>query len=528
MSAATPVARRIAGLGQRLSAGWPGRRGTVAVLVALVAASAFLRTRALDAAYWIDEAISIGIASFDLTEIPGELRKDGSPPLYYLLLHVWMRAFGDGESATHALSVVIALLSIPAAFWAGRTVFGTRTGWVAALLATVNPYLTFYAQETRMYALVAVLGLVVAASFLRVFAGRDRRVLPVFVAALVAMLYTHNWAIFLGAGTVAALGLLWRWAPAAERRALLRDAAIGYGAVALLYLPWVPTLLFQAQNTGAPWATRPRPKQLLEALALLVGGYTTGIVLLLIGGMGVAALVRRDGGGQLSDRGRRAAALLTIFATASVVAWLASQVSPAFASRYFAAVAGPLLLLAAAGLAHAGRLGLVCLAIVLVLWADPRTRQLNGKSNARQVGAMLQTMVTPGDLVVSTHPEQLPVVAHYFPKGLRYGTSLGIEADRRLFDWRDAVARLRATKARPTARALVSTLKVGQDLVLVQPILRTYRWKAPWTALVRKRSFQWERALDGDRRLRRDAVVPVFGYDPVPRGVRTVIYKRVR
>ena len=52
------------------------------------------------------------------------------------------------------------MLCVPVAFWAGWTLFGRRTAWIAALLAAVNPFLTQYAQEGRMYALVALLGLV--------------------------------------------------------------------------------------------------------------------------------------------------------------------------------------------------------------------------------------------------------------------------------------------------------------------------------------------------------------------------------
>ena len=63
-------------------------------------------------------------------------------------------------------------------------------------------------------------------------------------------------------------------------------------------------------------------------------------------------------------------ALLIIGVLTIVVAWLSSQVSPAWANRYLAAALAPLLLLAAAGLAHAGRLGLVGLALIAVLWAN--------------------------------------------------------------------------------------------------------------------------------------------------------------
>ena len=38
---------------------------------------------------------------------------------------------------------------------------------------------------------------------------------------------------------------------------LFKDGLWGFGGAALLYLPWVPTTLYQAQHTGAPWADAP-------------------------------------------------------------------------------------------------------------------------------------------------------------------------------------------------------------------------------------------------------------------------------
>jgi hypothetical protein len=487
-------------------------------MLALVGISLGLRTTALDAAFWIDEAIAVGVSSYGFFDIPGVLRLDGSPPLYYLLLHLWMQAFGTGESATHVLSLIFSLLSIPVAWWAVRRLFGARAAWMAAGLAALNPYLTYYAQETRMYSMQAVLGMVVAACFVHAFVLRERRYVWGFALALTAMLYTHNWAIFLAMGTVVAFALLWRWAEPGERRALLLDGLRGYGLIALLFAVWLPTLVYQAMHTGAPWATRPSVEGLLDAISLLLGGTTVGIALLLVAGNGLLPMLR--------DRtDRRAAALVTLTGSAILIAWLASQVSPAFANRYFAAFVGPIILIAAVGLSRAGRLGLVCLVIVAAFWLDPRTTELQNKSNVRALSASIATLVTTGDLVVSTHPEQLPVIAYYMPKGVRYANVLGPVADPRVFDWTDALDRLRETRPKPTVDALLATLRPGQELVLVQPIIRTGRWRAPWTSLVRKRAIQWERRLEADPRVRREAVFPVFGYDRLPRGARAIVYR---
>ena len=82
------------------------RASTVVALLVLMLGSLYLRTRGLHVHLWVDEGLSVGIARHPLSKIPHLLREDGSPPLYYMLLHVWMSVFGSSESAVHALSLI--------------------------------------------------------------------------------------------------------------------------------------------------------------------------------------------------------------------------------------------------------------------------------------------------------------------------------------------------------------------------------------------------------------------------------------
>src|SRR5947209_2055316 len=115
-------------LAPRRRLGLPGdlrlSRGIVlAALCVLVGVSVWLRTRQIHLYYWIDEGLSVGIASHPLSHIPGLLHQDGSPPLYYLILHVWMALRGRNEVATHELSLLFSLATIPVAYWAGSSLF---------------------------------------------------------------------------------------------------------------------------------------------------------------------------------------------------------------------------------------------------------------------------------------------------------------------------------------------------------------------------------------------------------------------
>src|SRR6476661_8395125 len=78
----------------------------------LVLLSLLLRTRELGIGFWIDEGLSVGIADRPLGDIPGVLRQDGSPPLYYVLLHLWMGAFGNAEGVVRGFSLACALLAV--------------------------------------------------------------------------------------------------------------------------------------------------------------------------------------------------------------------------------------------------------------------------------------------------------------------------------------------------------------------------------------------------------------------------------
>jgi mannosyltransferase len=489
---------------------------------ALLAVSVLLRTTELGAGFWIDEGLSVGISDRPLEDIPGVLRQDGSPPLYYMLLHFWIALAGRSEESVHGLSVLCAALCVPVAFWAGGTLFGRRAAWIAALLAAVNPFLTQYAQEGRMYALLTLLGIVCTTCWLLAFttaAGEARRAPAIgFSVAFAAMLYTHNWALFFGAATgVAWLVLLWRARPS-ERRRLLRTGLFAYGGAVLLYAPWLPTALYQAGHTGAPWSNTPSLAALATVPARILGEVAE-VAVFLAAGAGIVALLK------LRGERERVAALLLIALLTIVLAWLASQLSPAWANRYLAAGVAPFLLLAAAGFAHAGRLGLIGLALVAVLWGvdGPPSE----KSNVRDVAESIGPSLRPGDLVVATQPEQIPVLDYYLPGGLRYATLTGEVDDTGVTDWRDGVKRLRATSAERDLAPLLDSLEPDQRLALVVPQVYTIRrWSAPWTELVRLRSEEWLQYVSNDPRLALTAVEPP---DPLPSTrspVRAMVYLR--
>jgi mannosyltransferase len=478
--------------------GWTG--GLLVLVLTLI--SLLLRVGQIRFHFWVDEAISVGIASHPLAQLPDLLRQDGSPPLYYALLHIWMSVFGRGEAATHALSLVFALMTVPAAYWGGASLFGRRIGVYAAVIAAGLPFLTTYAQETRMYSLLALLSLLASVAFVHGLVYRRRRYLPALALSLTAALYTHNWALFLGLATFIAFLLCVWWSPGA-RGELLRDGGLVFGAIALMFLPWLPTLVYQAQHTGAPWALAPVVWSLTTAGYFLVGGRGAAVAFLLAGGTGFVALRDAAASGRRDDRqaARAAVALAVMGAGTLLIAWAYAKTTPAWSGRYFGVIVGPLLLLFALGLGRARGLGIAALALVCCFWIlDPHPVSVDAKSNVAAAAAALRPDIRPDTLVLSTQPEQVPALAYYLPRARDFATPLGQVPDPRVMDWRNALARFERSSVPRVLTPLVRGLAPGRRVLLVVP---TAFQKAPrWMRLIHTSSLAWLYYLRHDRRLR--------------------------
>jgi mannosyltransferase len=476
-----------------------------AALAVLLIVSAFMRTRYISVQFWIDEAITTGISSHPLSAIPGLLRHDGSPPLYYFLLHFWMRAFGTGEAATHSLSLVFGLLTVPVGMWAGWSLFGRRAGVMAATLFAFNAFLTRYAIETRMYELMALLGLVATVSFIHAFVHRRRKYLIVFAITQALMLYTHAWGVFFGAGAILTLIPIWR--ASEDRRGIVRDAVMAFVGAGILFLPWLPNFIYQATHTAAPWATAPRFGAPILISNDLLGGVGVTAVLGLTVVAGLAPLLARR-----YRRSPEATVLWTLIVlpvATLAVAWVASQFNPAFESRYFAPVLASLLLLAAWGCARSGIVGWVAilLSVVFLLNEVPYTHPF--KSDMRDVSGEMTPLLHRGDLVVVAQPEQVPLSYYYLPDGLRYASALGPVSDPTYMNWIDALTRLRRANPAATLDPLLASLKPGQQVLYVRPLTEgAVNWEAPWTRLVRQRAAQWGAILAADPQLREIAWAP--------------------
>jgi hypothetical protein len=406
---------------------------------------------------WLDEALSVNIAKLPLSQLPAALRQDGAPPLYYVLLHGWMAVFGTSTNAVRALSTLFALLALPLVWLLGRRIADARTGWIAVLLLGSSPFAVRYATETRMYSLVLVLvlggGCLLHAALQRPTVSR---LIPVALCTTALML-THYWALYLLTVVGAMLlGLSFRGTLQAAARRCVAAMVVG----GLLFVPWLPSFLFQAKHTGTPWVSPPNTGTVLSSIAIWCGGLGTaagGVLLLLLLALAVLALLgRRSESGVLLalPASRTAAALcLVSLGTLTLGIALAAVTSAGYAPRYSSAAFGPFLIAAALGaraLPARARTTVIAVAVAAGLWGTVGMPLSHRRTEAPLIAQALRPQLRPGDLVVYCPDQTGPAVSRLLPTGtdqVVYPT-LG-KPDR--IDWVDYAQR--NAKASPAAFA---------------------------------------------------------------------------
>ncbi len=232
----------------------------VAILLVLLVA-ALLRFHLIGAqSLWNDEGNSYVQSLRSFSEITRNAGLDIHPPGYYWLLALWRLLTGTSEFTLRALSAFVSIGSIAFVYALGKRLFGWSAAITAALLIAFNTFSIYYAQEARMYALLAfwsVASLWALAGFLRRPARRWALALALFNAAGLWTQYAFPF-VMLAQGVTAVVWIIvtFRRGDLSGRPYNWRGLGLYVGANLLtiaLYSPWIATALHQLTtwpNTG--------------------------------------------------------------------------------------------------------------------------------------------------------------------------------------------------------------------------------------------------------------------------------------
>jgi mannosyltransferase len=241
---------------------------------------------------WLDEAFSVWMGAHSPPQIIQlTIDIDQHPPLYHLLLRLWMGIGGDSEAWLRSLSALFGILTIIVIYYLGKTLSGPADGLLAALVLAFSPFHIQYAQEARVYtflALCASLSMWMTARLLLRPRARQQAIgqqfrdpnwlgYMVFTALAV---YGHNTAVFLPVGiNLFVLGLIVfrRFCPPQPGQMQappIKNWLAAQLGVLLLWSPWLVAFYYQAIGVaGDFWIQPPTVGTVTDALKTFLMAY---------------------------------------------------------------------------------------------------------------------------------------------------------------------------------------------------------------------------------------------------------------
>jgi len=202
-------------------------------VIALTVAAGLLRFYRIGSqSLWVDELWTLKAAAVGGTLTTASLFTNIQGPAHAALVHL-MSVVSSSEVALRGISAVFGTLTIPVIYLLGAEIVDRRTGLIAAILATVSPFLIWYSQELRNYAMLVFFA---AASTVAVWRIVSSRTGPwVAYGATIALAAVSNLSsVFLAAA---------HWCFALPRARddgrFLRRWVVTFAVVLIVISPWI-------------------------------------------------------------------------------------------------------------------------------------------------------------------------------------------------------------------------------------------------------------------------------------------------
>ncbi len=392
------------------------KRASAAIILFLILILGIaLRIYDLDGeSIWYDEGDSVYLARMTPFQVIMNPSSHDHPPLYYFLMHRWIKAFGDSVFSMRLPSAIFGILSIFMIYAVGRSIFDEKVSLLSAAILALSPFHIHYSQELRMYTIVTFLALVSMYFFLRLIKRSSFRDSVVYIISTVLLLYTHYSSFFII--LIQNIYFIIMYFSLKERggisflKWLLRQLIL-----IISYLPWLMVLMLQIakmENMGSGG----RPASMPSTLYLFIEFAGGGFALAILAGLVIFSLFKI----KMSKKGLLLS--MWLFGPIIVIFIAASSSGIAYATRYTIAMSLAFYILAARGLAGINykyiRQGLIAVVIGLLLLSCFKYYSNVNKVAWYDIGNYIDKTAEKGDLLlINCKGCRKYIIDYYLKKG---------------------------------------------------------------------------------------------------------------
>lgn len=365
----------------------------------------------------LDESQSIWQTAHSLSGMLEIVAQDVHMPLYHIILHYWMIAFGTGVDTIRTLSLLFFLMTIPFVYLLARTIMNRRWAMFVTLLFSLNPFMNWYANEARMYTMLAFFSVVNQYFFVRIL-QKKKGWLGYGMSAVIGA-YSHYFFIFnLLTQAIFFLTNKSKFKPGTLKRLAGVAALIG-----LAIAPWIAYFILQgAAGNTRPLIQPPTTVNFFNAYSQFLFGFQTDNINTIIVSCWPLLVIVAFFTVKRHLKVDVATSYLLVAASVPVLLafCLSFVVTPFFLSRYMVPVVAPLLIIIAWLLSRYSRTAVLTVAalwlgIVGVAFTQQVVNVGNPvRENYAQAADYIGEKASPSDIVVLSAPFTVYPFEYYY------------------------------------------------------------------------------------------------------------------
>ncbi len=232
---------------------------------------------------WTDEMISAYASNPNIS-----LRRtydvlhfwDQTPPLYPVMLWVWLKITGFGEFQIRLFSVIGGILSIASVYFLIKEIYNRRTAYFIALILTFLPYHIYFSREARSYIwsfLITTLVLLFFFKQLKNYQTGTQRFLFVILGGILMLTSYFSFFILSGLVFVLLVALLFKMYPVNIKSWMLDFIGIG-----LLFTPWLYQFIRILGFHNGENGSKPSLLYLFKMSGIFSGTFAGGYLLIIL------------------------------------------------------------------------------------------------------------------------------------------------------------------------------------------------------------------------------------------------------
>lgn len=192
------------------------------------------------------------------------LRTENNPPLFFIIMHFWVKFFGISPVSVRFLPYLFSSLTAILMFLFGKKFFNLQIGILASLLFTFSNYHLHFAHEVRVYALFALLTTSSMYAFFSLIQEKKRWYFMILVVSNILLIYAHFFGFFIliiqGISVISFKTL---------RQSIFKTYIYATLITFVAYLPYLPLFLHRfTASFGGTWVEKPKIEGLYSNLRI--------------------------------------------------------------------------------------------------------------------------------------------------------------------------------------------------------------------------------------------------------------------